>query len=239
MTQRTIEVVAFLAAILVAALGFHAWLASHDEQQRLQSTLAAQKQLIEAADSRERARDASLNETLAQIEKLKREMQTPEQIARELPADLRLPEPLTMVENRSSNSAPETPKNSPVRQGTSVSKKFLTGSPGQSTSLFPTADGSGGLGKLAITPMPQPSLPSPNAAVCIGPESDTATACPPPAFALGNPLQRPRHTAAVAVRECAGLLRPNSGSRPEAALQLRPGLPRLSGRIGCGKAERR
>jgi type II secretory pathway pseudopilin PulG len=190
MTQRTIEVVAFLAAILVATLAFHAWLASHDEQQRLQSTLAAQKQFIDAADSRERARDASLNETLAQIEKLKRATQTPEQILRELPDDLRLPEPLTIVQSRSSNSAPETPKNSPVRQGTSGSKSVLTGSPGQSTSVFPAADnGSGGPGKLA--PMPQPSLPSRNAAVCIGPESDTVAACPPRAFALGNPLQRP------------------------------------------------
>jgi len=168
---RTIEVVAFLAAILVAALAFHAWLASHDEQQRLQSTLAAQTQLIEAADSRERARDASLNETLAQIEKLKRATQTPEQILHELPDDLRLPEPLTIVENRPSNSTPGPPKHSPIRQGTGASKSLLTGSPGPSTSLFPAADnGSGSLGKLAITPMPQPWLRSRNAALCTGPE---------------------------------------------------------------------
>jgi hypothetical protein len=192
MTQRTIEVAAFLAAILVAALAFHAWLASHDEQHRLQSTLAAQKQLIDAADSRERARDASLNATLAQIEKLKRTTQTPDQILRELPDDLRLPEPLTIVQSRSSNSAPETPKDSPVRQGTGGSKSFLRGSPAQSTSLFPYADnGSGGSGKLAITPTPQPWLQSQNAAACTGPEPDPAVACPPRAFALGNPLQRP------------------------------------------------
>jgi hypothetical protein len=191
MTQRTIEVAAFLAAILVAALAFHAWLASHDEQQRLQSTLAAQKQLIDAADSRERARDASLNATLAQIEKLKRTTQTPDQILRELPDDLRLPEPLTIVQSRSSNSTPVPPKPSPVRQGTGDSKSFLSGSPAQSTSLFPHADnGSDDPGELA--PMPQSSLPSRNAAACAGrPEPDPASACPPPAFALGNSLQRP------------------------------------------------
>ena len=185
--RRTIELVAFLAAILVVTLAFRAWLASHDEQQRLQSTLAAQKQLIDAADSRERARDASLNATLAQIEKLKRTTQTPEQILRELPDDLRLPEPLTIVENRSSNSTPVPPKHPSVRQGTGGSKSFLSGSPAQSTSLFPAADnGSGGSGKSAINPMPQPRLPSQNAAACTGPEPDPAAPCPPQAFALGN-----------------------------------------------------
>jgi hypothetical protein len=108
MTRRTIEIAAFLAAVLVAALAFNAWIASHDEQQRLQSTLTAQKQIISAADDRERTRDAALSQTLAQIEKLKRATQTPEQIVRDLPNYLPLPQPITLVRNSPTNSSKES-----------------------------------------------------------------------------------------------------------------------------------
>ena len=65
MTRHTLEIAALSAALLIAALAFHAWLASHDEQLRLASTLAAQKQLIDAADAREHSRQITLDATLA------------------------------------------------------------------------------------------------------------------------------------------------------------------------------
>jgi hypothetical protein len=123
MTRRTIEIAVFLAAVLVAALAFNVWLASHDEQQRLQSTLAAQKQIIGAADSRERTRDAALNQTLAQIEKLKRTSQTPEQIVRDLPNYLPLPQPITLVRNSPANSSEESShdsRQSPANPGNAI-----------------------------------------------------------------------------------------------------------------------
>jgi hypothetical protein len=82
MTRRTLEIVAFCIALLIAALAFHAWLDSHDDQLRLQSTIASQKQILDAADARERDRNSALNATLAQIESLKRQAQTqtPEQL---------------------------------------------------------------------------------------------------------------------------------------------------------------
>jgi hypothetical protein len=43
MTRRTLEIVALCIALLIAALAFHAWLDSHDDQLRLQSTIASQK----------------------------------------------------------------------------------------------------------------------------------------------------------------------------------------------------
>jgi len=49
MTRRTLEIAAFCAALLLAALIFHAWLAAHDDQLRLSSTLATQKQALDAA----------------------------------------------------------------------------------------------------------------------------------------------------------------------------------------------
>ena len=78
-------------------MAIHAWLDSRDEQQRLASTLTAQKQLLDAADSRERTRQSALDATLAQIEALKRATQTPEQILRELPKYLSLPQPITLA----------------------------------------------------------------------------------------------------------------------------------------------
>jgi hypothetical protein len=96
MTRRTGEILAFCAALLIATLAFHAWLDSHDDQLRLQSTLATQKQILEAADARERDRNAALKDTLAQIDALKRQTQTPEQILRELPKYIQLPQPITL-----------------------------------------------------------------------------------------------------------------------------------------------
>src|SRR5277367_4526552 len=97
MTRRTIEIAAFCVALLLGAMAVHAWLASRDEQQRLASTLAAQKQLLDAADARERTRQSALDDTLAQIENLKRETQTPALILRDLPKYLSLPQPITMT----------------------------------------------------------------------------------------------------------------------------------------------
>ena len=95
-TRRILEICLFIAVSIVAAMAFHAWLASHDDQLRLQATLAAQKQQLDAANDRERDRAATLNQTLAEIENLKRETQTPQQILRDLPQYLKLPQPIAM-----------------------------------------------------------------------------------------------------------------------------------------------
>ena len=114
--RRTIETAAFFAALLISALALHAWLASRADQQRLQSTLAAQKQLLDAADARERARDASLNNTLAKIDELKRATQTPAQVIRELAQYLPLPQPITLA-------SPPPPAGPTTQQGTAPSRK--------------------------------------------------------------------------------------------------------------------
>jgi hypothetical protein len=106
MTRRTLEIVAFCAALLLSAMSIHAWLASRDEQQRLASTLASQKQLLDAADARERSRESALDTTLAQVEQLKRATQTPAQILRDLPKYLPLPQPITLAPATNSAGAP-------------------------------------------------------------------------------------------------------------------------------------
>ncbi len=117
MTRRTIEIAAFCVALLVATMAVHAWLASRDDQQRLASTLAAQKQLLDAADTRERTRQSALDDTLAQIEKLKRATQTPEEILRDLPKYLSLPQPITLT------PAASSPSVAPAGKGTAPPAK--------------------------------------------------------------------------------------------------------------------
>jgi hypothetical protein len=96
-TRRILEIAAFCAALLVAALAVHVWLASRDDQRRLESTLSTQKQIIDAATADQQTSEAQLKDTLAQIDKLKSATQTPEQILRKLPKYLPLPEPITMA----------------------------------------------------------------------------------------------------------------------------------------------
>jgi|SRR5579862_5117741 len=142
MTRRTLEIAAFCVALLIAVLAIHAWLSSRDEQQRLQSTLAAQKQVLDAADTREQTRQSTLNAALAKIEKLKRATQTPQQILRDLPQYLPLPQPITLA---------PPPADTYPQQGTALPTKPATARAAQpapsqpDTSPLPTA--------------PQPSVP--------------------------------------------------------------------------------
>ncbi len=131
MTRRTIEIAAFCAMLLLAVMAVHSWLGSRDEQLRLASTLAAQKQLLDAADSRARARQSALDATLAQIESLKRATLTPEQVVRELPKYLSLPQPITLAPAAIPNSV------APLKQGTDASA--TTTIPGQSAGAIPSA----------------------------------------------------------------------------------------------------
>jgi hypothetical protein len=107
--RRTMEIVALPGILLLGALVVHAWLASQNEQARMQSTLAAQKKLLDAADTRERQRDTALNATLAQIAKLKSATQTPQQIVRGLSQYLPLPQPITVAGQGPPPKADPTP----------------------------------------------------------------------------------------------------------------------------------
>lgn len=97
--RRIIEVVTFVIALFCGLLATHAWLAARSDQRRLQSTLTAQKQLLDAADARQRARGTTLKASLDQIDELKRRTQTVEQIARSLPEYLPLPQPITLTDS--------------------------------------------------------------------------------------------------------------------------------------------
>jgi hypothetical protein len=118
--RRTFEISATIIIAILAAMAFHAWLTSHDEQLRMQAVIATQKQLLDAADAREHNRTTVLDQTLAEIEKLKRETQTPEQILNELPKYLALPQPITLTPSPVAGkvSALATPDQGNNRKGT-------------------------------------------------------------------------------------------------------------------------
>jgi hypothetical protein len=104
--RNTLEISGILLAVLLAAMAFHAWLTEHDDRLRMQATIATQKQALDAADTREHDRAATLKDTLAQIEALKRQTQTPAQVLRDLPNFLSLPQPITL--NSPQSAAPAT-----------------------------------------------------------------------------------------------------------------------------------
>jgi hypothetical protein len=108
--RNTLEISGILLAILLVAMAFHAWLAEHDDRLRLEATLTTQKQALDSANLREQDRAATLKDTLAQIEALKRQTQTPAQILSALPKFLALPQPITLTSPQS--AAP------PAQQGT-------------------------------------------------------------------------------------------------------------------------
>ena len=103
--RNTLEISGILLAVLLAAMAFHAWLTEHDDRLRLQATIATQKQALDAADTRERDRAASLKDTLAQIDALKQQTQTPAQILADLPKFLPLPQPITLNSPQDSSPA--------------------------------------------------------------------------------------------------------------------------------------
>jgi hypothetical protein len=160
MTRRTLELIGFFSALLLATLAFHAWLASHDEQQRLQATLAAQKQLLDAADVRENDRNAVLNTTLARIAKLKAATHSPEEILRDLQQELSLPQPITLSAQRIPASA--EPKPTPIANAFArASREFpaLSSSPPSSATSNANQQGTAA---SEIPVRPAPAVPTPD-----------------------------------------------------------------------------
>ena len=105
------------AATLVAAVFVvHAWLAAREDRMRLAATIETQKQIIDAADRRERERAGQLREQLAAIDALKRRIATPQQIVRALPQYLPLPQPihLTPPPAQQGSPLPEKPEPHPA-----------------------------------------------------------------------------------------------------------------------------
>src|SRR5467141_2653695 len=81
---------------LLALAVYFSWRADRRDRSQLESELAATKQLLVAADTRQHDRDIQLAQTLAFLAAQKRTIVTPAQIVRELPSQISLPSPITL-----------------------------------------------------------------------------------------------------------------------------------------------
>ncbi|MGC1688013.1 MAG: hypothetical protein WA734_20455 [Candidatus Acidiferrales bacterium] len=90
------HILAAIVTIIAIPLFVYSWLESRADRAQFQATLAAQQQIINAAESREHESAAELKTSLDQIAELKRQIQTPQQIISSLPQFLPLPQPITL-----------------------------------------------------------------------------------------------------------------------------------------------
>jgi hypothetical protein len=86
--KRHITLALFAVALLASALLVHSWISARRAATQLAATLATQQKITSDADARQSARDAALSQTLAQIDALKRRVQTPQQASAALAQSL-------------------------------------------------------------------------------------------------------------------------------------------------------
>ena len=84
-----------ITAILPVAV-LSAWRADRRDRAHLAADLAAAKQALQQADTRQHERDAQLVQTLATLAAEKRSITTPAQIVRDLPQQISLPSPIVL-----------------------------------------------------------------------------------------------------------------------------------------------
>jgi hypothetical protein len=99
-----------VAAFLLALAVFFSWRADRRDRSQLESELAATKQLLAAANTRQHDRDAQFAQTLATLAAEKRTIVTPAQIIHDLPNQLPLPSPLAL---QSTPASPDSPSPKP------------------------------------------------------------------------------------------------------------------------------
>jgi type II secretory pathway pseudopilin PulG len=98
---------AVVAAALCVAL-MQSWRADQRDRAQLAAELAATKQLLAAADARQRDRDTQLAQTLSALAAEKRTVVTPAQIIRNLPNEIPLPAPITLQADHNASSVGAT-----------------------------------------------------------------------------------------------------------------------------------
>jgi hypothetical protein len=108
-----IRLAELLAALLLALAVFFSWRADRRDRSQLESELAATRQLLAAADTRQHDRDAQLAQTLATLSAEKRTIVTPAQIIHDFPNQLPLPSPIVLQTAPTSPDSP-SPKTSAV-----------------------------------------------------------------------------------------------------------------------------
>jgi hypothetical protein len=103
-TRLYLRVAAILAAVAVTAIVLAAWRANRRDTAQLATDLAAARQSLAQAESRQHDRDTQLLQTLAAFAAEKRNITTPTQILRDLPKQIPLPVPITLQDPNSAKN---------------------------------------------------------------------------------------------------------------------------------------
>ena len=111
---------ASIALILCVAV-VEAWRADRRDRAQLAAELFATKQILTAADARQRDRDVQLAQTLSELAAQKRAVITPPQILQALSSTLPLPEPIVLqADHTSSQSTPAASANATNAPATKI-----------------------------------------------------------------------------------------------------------------------
>jgi hypothetical protein len=126
-----------LVPVILALTIFVSWQADRRDRAQLASQLAATRQTLAQATANQHDRDTLLNQTLAQIAAQKQAAFTPEQILKDLPVALSLPEPIALQTDGAQTN--------PAKQGAPGHLSTLPSNPipklGQATdAVLPAAD---------------------------------------------------------------------------------------------------
>ncbi|HYL83226.1 MAG TPA: hypothetical protein VE263_03250 [Candidatus Angelobacter sp.] len=103
LTHYYLRAVALVVAVVLCVALVQAWRADQRDRAQLAAELASTRQLLAAADARQRDRDAQLTHSLAALAAEKRAVVTPAQIVKDLPNTLPLPAPITLLEQSPSS----------------------------------------------------------------------------------------------------------------------------------------
>jgi len=95
-TRVKLEIGATLVVLVIVAIVGGSWLGAREEGIRLKATLEAQNSVIVDAVKRETVREETLKASLAQLEDLKKSVQSPTQVVQRLPQLIPLPQPITL-----------------------------------------------------------------------------------------------------------------------------------------------
>lgn len=137
MTSRFwLRLAGILTSVLLATTIFVAWQADRRDRAQLATQLAAAQKTIAQASASQHDRDTLLNQTLAQIQALKRADVTPAQIFKALTNVITLPVPITLHSEAKQTAAEANsatnPESKPGRKvaASEASGQSLNGSPG-------------------------------------------------------------------------------------------------------------
>jgi hypothetical protein len=130
------------ATIVLATSLFLAWRAERTDRAKLAADLATAQQSLTQAAERQRSRDVDLLETLARLAAQKRQDRTPEQILRDLPQQIPLPQPITQAPMQVPAAETTTTGDAAVSTETSTASTLKEAKPAvpEPQAIIPAAD---------------------------------------------------------------------------------------------------